>query len=156
MESAVEIAVGVAVEVFLIAAAVGVLYRIWGKVFAVPQRHSVLAFQSGVVLRGGEVEKVVGPGTHWMTPKRTLVLCDMRAKPFQVQGQESITQDGMGVRISLGGEYRVTDPGVFLTGSSHAFGAFNLELRQTLRTASGEMSGDAILGEKTPLVARVR
>ena len=62
MESPVEIAIGVAVEVFLIAAAAGVCYRIWGKVLVVPQRQDVLAFQSGVVLRGGPVEKIVGPG----------------------------------------------------------------------------------------------
>ncbi|WP_433969293.1 SPFH domain-containing protein [Tunturiibacter gelidiferens] len=155
MESPVEMVVGVTVEVFIVAAALGVLYRIWGKVFAVPQRHNVLAFQQGVVLRGGHVERVVGPGHHWMTPKQTLLLCDMRTKPFQVQGQEALTQDGIGIRMSFGCECRIADPSTFVIGSSDAFGACYLELRQAIRAAVGEMSAEAILSGKALFSARV-
>jgi hypothetical protein len=59
------------------------------------------------------------------------MLCDMRPKPFQVLSQELLTVDGMGLRMSLGGEQRIIDPALFVTESSDAFGAFYLEIRST-------------------------
>jgi regulator of protease activity HflC (stomatin/prohibitin superfamily) len=151
-----EIAAGITVEVFLAAFAIGLLYRVWGRVFAVPQRQTVLSFQRGVVLRGGQVETVLEPGTYWITPKRTLLLCDMRSKPFQVSAQELLTTDGLGIRMSLGGEYRVVDPTLFLTQNSDAFGAFFLEVRHALHLAVGELNSDAILNERDTLIPRVK
>jgi regulator of protease activity HflC (stomatin/prohibitin superfamily) len=156
MASPTEIAVGVTVELFLAALAIGLLYRVWGKIFAIPQRQAVLAFQQGVVLKGGQVEKVLNPGTYWITPKRTLVICDMRPKPFQISAQELLTADVMGVRMSLGGEYRITNPALFMAESSDAFGAFYLELRQALHMAVKELNSETIFNGKAPLTARIK
>ncbi len=75
------------------------------------------------MLRNGKVEKVLSPGAYWITPKRTLLLCDVRPTPFQVPAQEMLTVDGLAVRVSLGGEYRVVDPALFVTVNRDAFGA---------------------------------
>jgi regulator of protease activity HflC (stomatin/prohibitin superfamily) len=156
MASSPEVAVGVTVELFLAALAIGLLYRVWGKIFAVPKRQAVLAFQQGVVLKGGQVEKVLTPGTYWITPKRTLVICDMRPKPFQISAQELLTADAMGVRMSLGGEYRITNPALFVAESSDAFGAFYLELRQALHMAVKELDNETIFNGQAPLTARIK
>jgi regulator of protease activity HflC (stomatin/prohibitin superfamily) len=156
MESAGEIAIGVSVELILSAIAFGVLYRLLGRFFNVPHRQGVLSFQRGVLLHGERVEKVLQPGTYWIMPNRTLMLCDMRSKPFQIQAQELLTADGMGVRISLGGEYRVNAPESFLVQSSDAFGALYLDLRQALRTATSELSSDVFMSGNSPLVVRVK
>jgi regulator of protease activity HflC (stomatin/prohibitin superfamily) len=79
----------------------------------------------------------------------------MRPTPFQVLAQELLTADRMSVRISLGGEYRVTAPESFLTQSSDAFGALYLDLRQALRTATSELNSHAFVSEGTPLVTRI-
>jgi regulator of protease activity HflC (stomatin/prohibitin superfamily) len=156
MATPAEIAAGITVEVFFAALALGLLYRVWGKVFPLPKRAVILAFQRGVILRNGTVEKVLGPGTYWLMPSRTPVLCDMRAKPFQVAGQEAITSDGMGVRLSLGGEYRIADPAVFLTESTDAFSALFLEVRQALHRAVGESHKDFVLTDRQGLVPRIK
>ena len=156
MSSPAEIAAGTAVELFLLALAVGLLYRVWGRFLPVPQKQRVLAFQRGVVLLGESVEKVLGPGSYWITPKRTLLICDMRPKPFQVQSQELLTSDGMGIRVSLGGEYRITAPALFTTENSDAFGAFYLELRQALRVSAGEVTGESLLGNSLLLTDRIK
>jgi len=156
MESAAEIAIGVFVELFLAAIALGVLYRFFGHLLNLPQRQKVLFFQKGVVLQDGQVTRVLKPGNYWIRPSRTLILCDMRSKPFQITAQELLTADGMGVRISLGGEYRVAAPESFVVESSDAFGALYLDLRQALRTAAIEQNGDALLGENTLLLMRVK
>jgi regulator of protease activity HflC (stomatin/prohibitin superfamily) len=156
MSTPAEIAVGITVEMFLAALAIGLLYRVWGRIFAVPQRQVVLSFQRGVLLRGGEVEKVLSPGTYWIMPKRTLMLCDMRSKPFQVPAQELLTVDGMGIRMSLGGEYHVVDTALFLTQNSDAFGAFFLEIRHAFHLAVGELNSEVILNGRDVLIPRVK
>lgn len=156
MEKFGQLAAGTAVELFLLALALGILYRVWGKVFAVPQRLTVLGFQRGVVLLGSQLERVVEPGRYWITPKRTLVVCDMRPKPFQVPAQALLTADKMGVRVSLAGEYRVLDPGRFVMASSDAFGSVFLELRQALLTAIAETQSEDVLQGRSGLIDRLR
>ena len=156
MANVAEIAAGVAVELVVAAVALGVLYRMWGWFFPVPKRQTILAFQRGVLINGGQVEKVLSPGIHWITPKHTLLICDMRSKPFQVPGQELLTSDGMAVRVSLGGEYRIVDPALFVKESSDAFGAFYIELKQALHVAVSELKGEAFLAGEAQLVPRIR
>ena len=151
-----EIAAGAAVELFLVTIAFAVLYRVWGWFFAVPKRQIVQAFLRGVVLYGIDVERVLNHGGHWITPSRRLVLCDVRPTPYQVSAQELLTADGMGVRVSLAGEYRVVNPGLFVTESSDAFATFYLELRQTLRRSVGEMSSHDFFGGQPQLTARIK
>lgn len=156
MATPVEIAVGAAVEVFFIAIATAIIYRVWGWFFAVPKRHYVQTFQVGVVVRDGRVEKVLDPGAYWVTPKRRLLLVDVRPTPFQVPAQELLTTDGMAVRISLGGEYRVTSPSSFVTESSDAFGTFFLELRSALRVAIGEINSQNFQGSLAFVPTRLK
>jgi regulator of protease activity HflC (stomatin/prohibitin superfamily) len=151
-----EIAVGATVELFFATIALAVLYRIWGWFFATPKRQIVPAFQVGIVLREGNVEKTLSPGAYWITPKRRLILCDVRPTPFQVPSQELLTSDGMAVRISLGGEYRILNPASFVTESSDAFGAFYLELRQTVRVAVGELNSPSFLDGQALLTTRMK
>lgn len=108
------------------------------------------------MLLDNTVEKVLNPGAYWITPKRRLVLCDVRPTPFQVLSQELLTSDGMGVRVSLAGEYRVVNPGLFATESSDAFGSFYLELRQSLRHAVGEISSGDFLSGQAQLITRLK
>ena len=156
MSSALEIAVGAAVELFFVTIALAVLYRLWGWFFAVPKRQIVPAFQRGILLRDGTVEKVLSPGAYWITPKRRLILCDVRPTPFQVQSQELLTADGMAARISLGGEYRIINPASFVTESSDAFGAFYLELRQALRVAVGELNSANLISGQALITVRMK
>jgi regulator of protease activity HflC (stomatin/prohibitin superfamily) len=156
MSSPAEIAAGAAVEVVLIGVAAGVLYRVWGKFLPTPKRHTVPPFYTAVLMRGRTVERVLEPGAYWISSKRTLVLCDMRSKPFQVPAQELVTADGMGVRISLGGEYRVANPQAFITESSDAFSALYLELRHSLHVAVAELKSEAILRGEANLADRLR
>lgn len=151
-----EIAVGTAVELFLLTIASAVLYRAYGWFFPVPKRQLVDAFHLGVVLCGNKVERVLKPGAYWITPKRVLVLCDVRPTPFQVPAQELLTSDGLAVKISLGGEWRIANPALFVTESSAAFSSYYLELRQVLRVATGELNSSSFLMGQALLTSRVR
>lgn len=156
MASPEDIVVGVTVEVFLAAMALGLIYRVWGGVFPVPKKHKVLPFQRGVVLNGEEVERVVGPGSLWITPKRTLIACDMRPKPFQLAGLELVAADGVVMRISLGVEYQIVDPSSFVTRSSDPYAAFYVELRQAIHVAAREKNSRSLMNEQNLFIARIK
>ena len=144
------------VELLLATIAALVIYRLLASVVPVPKRQVVQAFQRGVVLRENKVETTLEPGVYWIAPKRRLILCDIRPTPFQVSAQELLTADGMGVRVSLAGEYRVTNPALFASQSSDSFAAFYLQLKQTIRVAAGEIdSGDFFTGQ-AQLTARLK
>jgi regulator of protease activity HflC (stomatin/prohibitin superfamily) len=158
LASPVEIAGGAAVELFVAAAAIGVLYRLWGNALAVtiPRRQTVLEFQRSVVLFGNRTERVLEPGMHWVAPRRTVIVCDMRKRPFQIAEQDVISFDRMTMRLSLAGEYRVMDPSAFVLESNDAFGSFYLEVRQALRAAAAEFHSDVLMSADTPLATRIR
>lgn len=156
MSSVWEFAAEFALELLIAAVALGLLYRLWGAVLPIPHRELVLEFQRGVVLRKGVVEKVLGTGTHWISPGRTVVLCDMRKKPFQVSGQHVLSADGMNLRISMGGEYRICDPAAFVIESTDAFSSFYLEVCQALRVAASEFQSEAVLSAQAPVATRIR
>lgn len=58
--------------------------------------------------------------------------------------------------MSLGGEYRILSPEIFLAESSDAFSAFYLDIRQALRVAVGEMNGENFLFEQSLIVVRLK
>jgi regulator of protease activity HflC (stomatin/prohibitin superfamily) len=151
------------VEIFFVAlalgglgVALGLLYRLWGGFFPTPSRKTVLAFQQGVVVLENKVERLVGQGSHWITPKRTLIVCDVRPVPFQVANQQVQAADGMQLRVSLGGEYLITDAAKFVAQNSSSFDALYLELRQALRTAAREFEGHSIMNDQSALIIRVK
>jgi hypothetical protein len=80
----------------------------------------------------------------------------MRPKPFQIAAQEVQAADDMLLRLSLGGEYLISDPAKFVSENSNSFDAFYLELRQALRTAAKEFDGHSIIAEQSALIARVK
>ena len=156
MSTASEIAAGSAVELFLAAMAVGLLYRVWGSMLPLPQKRVIPALHCGVILQPGRQSKVVQTGSHWIWPKQTLVPCDMRPKPFQVPSQELLTADGLGTRISLAGEYRIEDPALFVSENSDSFAALYLDLRQALHAAVRESEGAALFAQQDSLTARIK
>jgi hypothetical protein len=142
VESTAEIAIGVAVELVLAAIVLSVLFLLFVRIFGGPKRGRVLPFQAGVILDGQRVIRTAGPGSHWIGLGRTLVVCDIRPKPFHIAGVDCVSGDGLAVRVSLGGEYRVGDPAKFISESADAFGAFYLEMRHSLNTAISEMTSN--------------
>jgi regulator of protease activity HflC (stomatin/prohibitin superfamily) len=154
--SATEVAVGVAVELVIFGIAGGVLFRLYGAIFSAPKLQTVVAFQVGVILLKGSVERIVEPGRYWISPKRTLVLCDMRPRPFQLAAQDLLTIDMLLVRISVSGEYQITDPARFVTASTNGFDALFLDLKQALRVAVAEAEAETLFRGESPMTPRVR
>ena len=62
----------------------------------------------------------------------------------------------MAIRVSRGGEWRISDPIAFVIPSTDAFGAFYLEIRQALHTAIREVDSVTFLRGHSAVINRVR
>jgi hypothetical protein len=147
-DSPIEVVIGVLVEAFIAATALGVVYRLWGRTLGIPQSNKVLPLQRGVLMREDQVQRVLEPGSHWVSPKSTIYLCDMRPKPFQVTGLEVLTADNCWLRISLKGETAISDPERYITASGDSRGTFYGDIRQGLHEFVARKSSEFITGDR--------
>ena len=136
--------------------AVVIVHRFFGKYLPLPHQLRVPAFKSGVILLNDKPERTVGPGTYWLTPKRTILTCDTRPTPYKLNLEEFLTADNFGIRIALTGHYRITDPAAFLTASANTTGDFFLALAATVRAAVLELSGHNLTFARTTLPERLQ
>jgi regulator of protease activity HflC (stomatin/prohibitin superfamily) len=76
-------------------------------------RVTVLEYQRGLKYVDGHYRGVLEPGAYWVfTPTTVIRAVDTRATVLSEPGQEVITSDGIGVKLSVTGQYRVVDPAV--------------------------------------------
>src|SRR3954467_7658275 len=72
---------------------------------------TVWEYQRGVKFTKGKFVKVLEPGQHRYSPTWTQVrLVDLRQKFQTVEGQEVMSSDGVGLKVSLVVQYNVSDP----------------------------------------------
>jgi hypothetical protein len=147
-----DIVIGTSAEVFMAVVAAGAIYRIWGRALGLPQRNKVLPFQRGVLMKGEEPDRVLEAGSYWVSPKRTIFLCDMRPKPFHASGLEALSADGRWMRISLKGETTVSDPARYVTVSEPR-ATFYGDVRQAVHEAVGKERSGFLVGDRTALAA---
>jgi regulator of protease activity HflC (stomatin/prohibitin superfamily) len=76
-------------------------------------RVTVLEYQRGLKYVDGHFRGVLDPGAYWVfTPSTSIRTVDTRATVLSEPGQEVITSDGISVKLSVTGQYRVVDPAV--------------------------------------------
>ena len=131
-------------------------HRFVGRYLPMPHRLNVPPFKTGVILLRDKPVRTVPTGTYWLSPHSTILTCDTRSTPLKLAPEEFLTADNFGLRISLTGHYRITDPTAFVTTSSNATGAFFLELTQSLRESTQEFSGHNPAFARTALPARIQ
>lgn len=115
----------------------------------------VLEYQRAAVFSKGVLQDIVGPGRYWRTASRTFTLIDMRFMNFTVPGQEILTADGVSLRLSLSGSYRVADPKLYLLASASPTAMLYQDAQQALREAVAGISFDDLLSTRDALNARL-
>jgi regulator of protease activity HflC (stomatin/prohibitin superfamily) len=144
MESTLEIAVGIGVEVFILLIVLAVLYRFFAGRFLIPKREGVLPNQLAILVHGEEQVKVVGPGSHWIRPGRKLILCDARPRSLHIEGMELISKDGGVLRLNVSGEYAISDAMAYFRANTQTADAFYFAIRRELQEKARTMTSDAL------------
>ncbi|HEY6224295.1 MAG TPA: slipin family protein [Gemmatimonadales bacterium] len=111
-------------------------------------RVVILEYERGVRYKDGAAVETLGPGVHWMRSSSTVTRVDVRPTFVPVPGQEVVTADGVGVKLSLIAKYQVTEPVRALNSVASYREALYTVLQLALREVAAAGSVDAILATR--------
>lgn len=114
-------------------------------------------YEKGVVERLGRFRKVIDPGMHVIAPfVDSVIKVDLREIVLDVEPQEVITKDNVGVTVDAVVYYLIMDPQRVLYNVA-SFREAATKLAQTsLRNVIGELSLDASLTSRETVNAKLR
>jgi regulator of protease activity HflC (stomatin/prohibitin superfamily) len=146
-----DIIVGVLVEIFVAVVALSVTYRLLAGRFLVPKREIIPPFHHGVIYRGDHPVRVCKSGSCWLRAGQRVVTSDMRPRPLQMLNNDVIGSDNGIVRLSVNGEYRVTDPIQYQSASMKSADALYVLLRKVLSSSARMQQSSVITSAPTAL-----
>lgn len=135
------IAVATASSVIIFAALAGKL-----------RRKTVFEYQYGLLYKNGKFAKVLPAGSYWQwVPSDTINVIDSRRQTVTIAGQEVISADNVGVKLSVLTTYKVVDP----QKAAHESQAWGTELYAIVQIAVRDlvsaMTMDEILKVRSAL-----
>lgn len=93
----------------------------------------------------GRLVATLGPGRYWLWGSATLFRVDLRPRTVTLPGQEVLTSDAVGVRVSLALVVRVVDPLTYVSSAESADGTVYVAVQLALRSAIGGVEADELL-----------
>ena len=113
-------------------------------------------YQRGVVFRLGRLKETKGPGWFWLIPLiERVVKIDLRVITYALATQETVTRDGVAVRINAVLWFRAVDAAMVVTTVMDWTSAVIQAAETGLRDAIGQSELDLILKDRTSINARL-
>ena len=110
------------------------------------QRCTIFEYQRGLLYRRGKFVAVLQPGEHLLfRPTHTVTRIDVRTINMTIPGQEVLSVDNVGLKISLAASYRVSDPYLAVNKVFNYQETLYLLLQLNLREIVGSLAVDDIL-----------
>lgn len=101
-------------------------------------------YERGVIFRLGRLKKIRGPGMYWVMPileQKSQV--DIRTKTVNIEPQETITADGVTIKVNAVLYFRLIDP----TKAINKVENYNLAVYQTALTTLRNVVGQNVLDD---------
>jgi regulator of protease activity HflC (stomatin/prohibitin superfamily) len=111
-------------------------------------RVVILEYERGVRYKDGAAVETMAPGVHWILPSSTVTRVDMRPTFVPVPGQEVVTADGVGVKLSLIAKFQITEPVRALNSVASYREALYTVVQLALREVVAAGPVDAILATR--------
>lgn len=134
---------------------VAILAAVAAAAYWSPSRVTVYEFERGLRYRHGRFVGTLPPGTHWVARRvGSITKIDVRPYVLTVPGQELLTSDGIGVKLSLVANVEVADPAAAVNQvqnyTTAVYTIFQVALRQIVSGRSLEdlLAGRADVGPK--------
>lgn len=124
---------------------VAILFR------ALVRRITVFEFERGVLYRRGRSAGTLEPGVHWLWFSTTIVKVDIRPTFLTVPGQEVLTADGAGLKLTAVAKYQVADPERALNSVAAYRDALYTQMQLGLREIVGAAAVDTVLATRPDL-----
>lgn len=113
-------------------------------------------YQRGVVFRLGRLKETKGPGWFWLIPLiERVVKIDLRVITYALATQETVTRDGVAVKINAVLWFRAVDAAKVVTTVMDWTSAVIQAAETGLRDAIGQSELDLILKDRTSINARL-
>ena len=120
------------------------------RAFLVPEGYA------GLLYRKGKFVELLGAGRHLRWGRHfTLSVQDIRRTSLLVAGQEVLTADNVGLKISLLVTYQVTDPVKAAHETQHWQGDLYNAAQLALRAIVGGVAVESLLGQRLELGAQL-
>ncbi len=122
------------------------------KTFGINQEY-----QRGVLFRLGRLGQTKGPGWYWLIPFVDRVIrVDQRIITYQLETQETITRDGVAVRVNAVLWFRADSPIQVVTTVEDWRGATVQAAETALRDAIGQSDLDHVLKDRATINDRLQ
>ncbi len=120
------------------------------------ERVRVFEFERALKYRQGRFVSVLGPGQHWLfRPMTSVTKLDVRPRFVSIPGQEVLSSDSVGLRVSLAAEYEIADPARAVNEVESFQEALYLTLQLALRSVVGGAEIEEILAKRGELGGQV-
>src|SRR6476620_9763287 len=114
-------------------------------------------YQRGVLFRLGRLGAMKGPGWYWLIPYfDRVVRVDKRISTYQLETQETITRDGVAVRVNAVLWFRADSPMQVVTAVEDWRGATVEAAETALRDAIGQSELDQMLKDRVSINKRMQ
>lgn len=119
-------------------------------------RITVFEYERGILYTNGTFRRVLMPGAYWcFTPRTTINKLDLRLRFASISGQEVLSADNVGLKLSLAARYQIVDPLMAAHNSENYEAALYLELQLALRDLVGAVKIDDLLAKRQELSAQL-
>ena len=113
-------------------------------------------YQRAVLFRLGRLGATKGPGWYWLVPFIDRVIkVDIRVITVQLETQETITRDGVAVRVNAVLWYRARDAATVVTAVEYWQAAVIQSAETSLRDAIGQSDLDQVLRDRIGINKRL-
>src|SRR5689334_18028931 len=114
-------------------------------------------YQRGVLFRLGRLGSTKGPGWYWLIPfVDRVVRVDQRIITYQLETQETITRDGVAVRVNAVVWFRADAP-IQVVNAVEDWRAATVQAAETaLRDAIGQSDLDHMLKDRASITERLQ
>src|SRR4051794_35385221 len=114
-------------------------------------------YQRGVLFRLGRLGQTKGPGWYWLIPFVDRVArVDLRIITYQLETQETITRDGVAVRVNAVLWFRAESPVQVITSVENWMSATVQAAETALRDAIGQSELDQMLKDRLAINKRMQ
>jgi regulator of protease activity HflC (stomatin/prohibitin superfamily) len=117
---------------------------------------TVFEYERGLRYRRGRFSGVLPPGAYWVWPRwTTIVRIDVRPVYIVVPGQEVVTADGIGLKVSVSAKYQVADPERAINAVASYQTALYTQLQLALREIVAGSPVDYLLEQRADVNRRL-
>jgi regulator of protease activity HflC (stomatin/prohibitin superfamily) len=113
-------------------------------------------YERGIRFVKGKLDGIQEPGmSRYRRATTEIIPVDLREQMINVAGQEVLSSDALGFKISIQADYRLTDPVKSVTVVSSFYASLYADIQAAARVVLESMTSDEILANRAVIGARI-